>query len=413
MNLSCVSKQFMEFFIDDFKKYYTPYNYKTQHELDSVYSILYKNLVSANNYVSYIDITSKLIEIVVPEQLPLTHLVDTNIIPNEIRMYIKEQAKHYLIYKTKIFDRFIKIIFILYTEDDLLRLDMYDKYARMMFMWIKIASVSSNINCSRFLSIYCYMTPFKKELPNNLLRTLSSEHCNSAVTYSCRQKNEICIYRQEEFFKVFVHETFHAFGLDFSELSQVNINKQIREIFPLDIEFNSYEAYCEFWATIINCAFCAYNMNENNSANPKDEFILHIDFFIRFERIFSLFQINKVLSHISLDYVDLYSDTPVSTSLRSTLYRENTNVFAYYILKCILLYNYPQFLIWCSKNNSGIYKFIRFPRNVSRFIEFIKKYKGNTTMQEDLKKMRIKNNSMTLPYISNLDKTMRMTMCQF
>jgi len=402
----------MEFFIDDFETYYRKYTHHVQKELDDIYLILFKQLVSANNYVSLIDVSGKLTEVVVTGQIPLTHLVDANIIPNNIRQFVKTKATHYLIYKCKVLDRFAKIIFVLYTDEDLLRLNEYDMYARMMFMWIKMASVYSNINCSRVLTVYCYMTPFKKELPTNLLRTIGPEHCNSAATYSCRQKNEICIYREEEFFKVFIHETFHAFGLDFSELSQTNINQQIRGVFPLNIEFNSFEAYCEFWATIINCAFCAYNIAGQKCT--KDEFSLYIDFCIRFERMFSLFQLNKVLRYMSLEYNDLYSDTQVSESLRTTLYKEDTNVFAYYILKCLLLYYYPEFLSWCNKNNCGLYKFSRYRTNILRFIEFIKKHKDKLELREDLILMRIKSSDYpALLSISNLSRTMRMTMCAF
>ncbi len=412
MNLSPESKRFMEFFIDDFESYYRRYTNHVQKELDNIYHSLFKQLVSASNYMSLVHLSGKLTEVVIRDQTPLSHLVDANVIPDDIRKFIKNEATHYLVYECKVLDRLAKIVFVLYTDEELLRLDTYDMYARMMFMWIKMASVCARINCSRVLTVYCYMTPFKKELPTNLLRTIGTAHCNSAVTYSCRQKNEICIYRKEEFFKVFIHETFHAFGLDFSELSQTNINQQIREIFPLDIEFNSFEAYCEFWATIINCAFCAYNIAGTKCT--RDEFGLYIDFCIRFERMFSLFQLNKVLRYMSLDYTDLYEDTQVSRSLRQTLYKENTNVFSYYILKSLLLYYYPEFLSWCNRNNCGLYKFSRYRANVLRFLEFIKKYKENLELREDLVLMRIKaSDYATLLGISNLAKTMRMTMCAF
>jgi hypothetical protein len=55
----------------------------------------------------------------------------------------------------------------------------------------------------------------------------------------------------------------------------------------------------------------------------------------------------KILKFNKLTYQDILSS---SDNLKS--YKEDSNVFAYYVITLILLNNYPAFLFWCYDNNS-------------------------------------------------------------
>ena len=103
------------------------------------------------------------------------------------------------------------------------------------------------------------MTDFKKKLPEKSVDILSPINCNTAVTTGCLEKTEIIIYRKEEWFKVFIHETFHSLGLDFANYSTAEFENGIKSIFPLK-NLDITETYAEFWGTILNCAFCSYNL---------------------------------------------------------------------------------------------------------------------------------------------------------
>ena len=81
------------------------------------------------------------------------------------------------------------------------------------------------------------------------------------------------------------------------------------------------------------------------------------------EVVFSLFQMNKILDHMGLDYEDLYKKEEENRLKRNYLYREDTNVFAYYIVKTVLLYHYDIFLEWCSDKN---YNLIDFKKTTKR-----------------------------------------------
>ena len=174
---------------------------------------------------------------------------------------------------------------------------------------------------------------------------------------------------------------------------------------------NAFEAYSEFWATIINCLFCAYNLLDDK-LNDKD-FLLYSDFCIQFERIFALFQMVKILNFMGISYQHLFEKNEISDVARRYLYKENTNVFSYYIIKCILLYNYDAFLKWCEKNNINTLRFDRYDNNMNKFYSFIESHYNNPLFLADYRKMRtfyIKNKSNK--QMASLFDTMRMTICE-
>ena len=72
--------------------------------------------------------------------------------------------------------------------------------------------------------------------------------------------------------------------------SRCKSNKKIKQIFPIESEFNIFEAYSEFWAVVLNCALISFNNAKNNNL---EDFLLYMDFCIQIEIMFSLFQINK------------------------------------------------------------------------------------------------------------------------
>ena len=87
---------------------------------------------------------------------------------------------------------------------------------------------------------------------------LGPPHVNSAFSSVCVPNGEIVIFRREEWLKVFIHETFHAFGFDEGLHYSDDLNNNIRKVFSLDIDFKVGEAYTESWARIINCIFYSY-----------------------------------------------------------------------------------------------------------------------------------------------------------
>jgi hypothetical protein len=129
----------------------------------------------------------------------------------------------------------------------------------------------------------------------------------------------------------------------------------------------------------------------------------------------------KTLDFMGLKYEDLYSKTLQSKTMRETLYKEKSNVFSYYVAKCILMSNYQDFLLWSKKNNNfSLMQFNKTPINKKKFCKFIEKhYKSSKMLQnvksteEFLNKMHslIKNNN-SRQSVDYLLTNMRMSICE-
>ena len=132
---------------------------------------------------------------------------------------------------------------------------------------------------------------------------------------------------------------------------------------------NLNESYCEFWACFMNSIFTAYYLP--NGENMED-FLIYSEYCLAFERLFSLLQMVKILRFMGLTYGNLYEKTDISKKIRNMLYKEETNIFAYYILKSILLFNTGEFLIWCKKNNKNMFAFDETKGNFIKLFNFIK-----------------------------------------
>jgi len=194
---------------------------------------------------------------------------------------------------------------------------------------------------------------------------------NTAFTSTCPKDSEIVVYRKEEWFKVFIHETFHNFALDFSDMNNNVVHKCILSIFKVQSEVNLYESYTEFWAEIMNALFCSF-FSIKDKTNVND-FLDHSEFFINFERTYSFFQMVKTLNFMGLTYSDLYSHSHNSSILRENLYKEHTNVLSYYVIKCVLMNNYQGFLSWCKSNNLSLLQFKKTISNQKEYCKFIEK----------------------------------------
>jgi hypothetical protein len=163
------------------------------------------------------------------------------------------------------FNRNINIIFI--TEDDNIEtlIDTYNNYVDYMLVWLYIADIYSSKKCVKQLKIFIYHTSLLKILPDTNIEILNQNNVNTGFSRTCPSDSEIVIFRKEEWFKVFIHETFHNFGLDFSSMNVIPCNEMILKLFPVNSEVTLYEAYTEFWARIINALFCSFiNMKNKN-----------------------------------------------------------------------------------------------------------------------------------------------------
>ena len=268
---------------------------------------------------------------------------------------------------------------IFFTFDDKQNKDKIRDYIERILVWLYIISkYTYNKNCSKVLNLYIYLTDPKKKLPEEIHEVIDKINVNTGFTTSCSPESNIVIYRKEEWFKVFIHETIHNFGLDFSEMDNSNTKEFILKIFPISSKVKLYETYTDFWARTVNCMFCSfYNLVGTNDVMNKARFIEDSYEFLNTERIFTYFQVEKILTFMKLDYKELYEDNFESQVKRFVLYKENTSVLAYYILCSVLFNKFNDFIEWCIKNNGNQQIPLQFNKTTTNQINFCKFIQSN------------------------------------
>ena len=302
-------------------------------------------------------------------------LTSSPYLPANIGDYIKRELKYQISYTCQVAKKTVRIHFALFSETDKKIAHIkYMKQLKMMYIWLNVcASFSANKMCSQELDVYIYPTPFNKVLPTNTGDSIGVANVNTAMTWACAPVGEIVVFREEEWFKVFIHETFHAYGLDFASSPQPHVHilkSALGGLFPIKCDFEATEAYTETWARIMNCLLVSFFALTDKA--DIETFFLYSEFCLQLERIFTRYQCNKVLNFMGLEYKDLYEDGEISKSKRN-LYKEGTHVFSYYILTGIFMNNYSGFIDWCAKHNSPLLQFSCTAEKFKSIVEFIER----------------------------------------
>ena len=312
----------------------------------------------------------------IPVQFPEYQKSDLfSSIPEQIREYIEktQYGTKKQSYKFSIADRTIQInimTFSAYHDDSYIQTAL-----KLIYIWFSFVSKYSTKECGKTLHLYLYLLNLNKHIPRQEGEPFDTIHANTAYTRSCSPTATIQIFREEEWFKVLIHESFHTFGLDFSEMDISPCQKRLREMFSINTKGLLFETYCETWACLINVIFIGYFSSVG---------ITKIQEMMSLETKFAMFQMSKILYHYDLTYQDLDGDDGFSKER----YRENTNIFCYYVLECLVLYNLDDFINWCIKNNrENILNFTKTPQNLENFCDFIEKIYKNADFLKDYGKI--------------------------
>lgn len=201
--------------------------------------------------------------------------------------------------------------------------------------------------CSKTLRIFLLLTPEVKQLPDTRGQPLQQIHCNTGFTYSCALANDIIIFREEEWCKVLIHECIHAFGFDFDgnqEDTNSILHSMYRGMDRRNQSLSINDAYTETWAQMIYHILTFIPRSTKNkplSLLPVKK--AYKKWLLKWneECWWSCIQCSKILYHYGITYRDLVNHENRLTPK----YREQyTSVFAYYILRPILMINIEEFL---------------------------------------------------------------------
>ncbi len=419
MKLTKKSQLLMSFFLDKKCVEQVHQNKRT----DAILERLYHDIHDAHQYVAGLKVKPrvKVTTIQNVKQIPKPKTFPAHSFPDDIRKHIDENSMTELTYTISLFNRKLTFCFVVEDVNVEMQLDKYDKYVESMLAWLYIINQYALKSCAKTLTIYLYFTSLPKILPESNIHVLGANHVNTAFTYTCPSTSEIVVFRNEEWFKVFMHETFHNFALDFSDMDNNKCNEIIKRVFNVHTEVNLFEAYSEFWAEIMNACFCSYYETLNKA--DIAEFVTRCEVFINFERTYSFFQMVKVLGFMGLQYKNMYSQTDTDALLRENLYKEKTSVLAYYVIQLILLAHYQEFMAWCDKHNTSLLQFKKTSSNQVEFCKFIeKKYKSKMMLdgvkcsEKFMKRMfEAKQHVSAAEDVKNMDMlvtNMRMSICE-
>lgn len=256
-----------------------------------------------------------------------------------------------------------------------------DECFRKIYAWLCISYKHARNGCGNTLVVNIFMSNHNKILPESKEKKIGKIHVNTAYTTSCVENPEINVCREEEWFKCFIHETFHCLGLDFSAYNNHNelSKKHVTEVFPLkNTPVYLFETYCEMNAEIINILFyilvCHDRDIKRNSHDAMRSFSLIFKEKLLYEQLFSVFQAVKVLEHYDMNYNDLYANT-IKCAEKRNGYTEETNVLSYYILKAIYMVFVDDFIMWMLNHNglNNTFQYNNTEETTVRFCAIIKR----------------------------------------
>jgi len=414
MSFSKTSEVLMKHFLNDFDKFSKKITSRDQTSMDKIFKQFWWDIKISDGLVDRYD-KQEMIKTKLLKKKYYPELMEGKYVPDSAKEYIRKNMKGYLQSHTNLCGVKVEINYALFKQSDLNNLKLVEEKIKKALRILRfLLFYTPTTRKVKEIKIDLFLTDLKKTLPKNRIKTLGQNNVNSALTFACIEKGEVLVFREEEWKKVLIHELFHSLCLDFSGISYLLLKDKIKDLLKVKSDYEVSEAYSEYWATILNSCFISYDILDNKE--DYEQFGLYSEFCIQFERVFSIFQLVKILDYMGLRYKDLVSDKICSTSLKNILYKEDTNVLCYYIIKSVLLYDYDKFLFWCEKYNISSMRFDKSPLNLRRFGDFFEdtyKKRGLTNIIQDMEiKYRKIRGEYKKPNKDMINLTTRMTICQ-
>lgn len=315
---------------------------------------------------------------------------DNDYLPHEIQHHILNEPGVAITYTFSVENRKVVLHFVEFNTHSHSHNPEFDAHAKRVCALMHLVSMhASRSTCSSALSIYIYMTEFKKLFPTKKGEVIDAEHVNTGMAYHCARTNEVVVYRKEEWFKVLIHELFHAMGLSFIESDMPKgvdraMQSMLQTMYSISHPVRIYETYCEIWARILNVVFDCFVDDHANpvygTSHNDTEFRVFMECVMEGlgkNARFAQHQCAKLLRYADLSHDILATPNEKNRAIVAEKYRENTNVFAYYVLTHSLLHSPTDFMTWCYRNNpltpnkKGIMQFRTIPANFNDFMELL------------------------------------------
>ena len=343
-------------------------------ETTDFFKEMYDNIVDAKQDFKKTRVKNfNIHEITSQTQIPKPPSFHSHFFPDNIIQSIDATTSHTMSFEYTISKRTVNVQLVFMDKNSISEIEQqYTQYVEMIYIITHMLNNYSSIECGQNLSLYIYLTDFKKNVPMSSLEEFDTKHVNTAYSDICTTNSHIVIYRNEELLKVLIHELFHNYGLDFSRVKYTKMKERMLELFPIKTDCELTESYAEFFGEIINVSITTFYLDDSVKLST---YIKNAHYLLFYEQLFSLVQSVKILHKIGLEYENLYLHDEISKTLRNNMYySEKTNVFCYYIVKNILLFNCPEFITFCTKRNLQLLDFRKTDATMDLFYEFVKEH---------------------------------------
>lgn len=168
-------------------------------------------------------------------------------------------------------------------------------------------------NRRRRINILFYRSFRNKHLPEIKGDVITVDHVNSGLCYMNSSENttNILIHREEEFYKVLVHEMLHLYDViphDF------DLDKHVRLLYGLE-HVNTNEALVELNALLLNNVII------------HKMYGVPVETLMKREYVWSIRKVRQLFDHFGISIMD---------EVR-TKWKESTHAFSYFVIKTLLL----------------------------------------------------------------------------
>lgn len=332
------------------------FSIKENRTMRNFLTYIYTQFIEVNKFINTLNIANSRREIsnvsTKISTLIKDHLSKSIYIDSSIITYISNNLNNckLISYENIIYNKKFVLDFIIYDKININNLDSIVKNMLVFLqILIKISKNSNNkINeCSKDgIGITFFLTPFLKKL--NIIETesetkevLGAKNVNSGFNYTCLNSGLIFIYRKEDFFKVFIHESVHGYGIDRALHFDFSKNENYNKFLNLFAFANKSttnvginEALTEFWTSLLYLCVNSYQDSKNLSS-----FIYNFERLYKLELVHALYQISKILHYNNLTY-----NSFTKNSNSNLYYKENSHIFSYFIVKTMMLLNHEHML---------------------------------------------------------------------
>lgn len=270
------------------------------------------------------------------------HLKSSVYIDSELINFILTNSKCKIVtYKNIIKGKTYMFDFIIYNNE--ISITNLDLIVEKMLLVLQLIIAISRNETRNGQHVTFFLTPFQKKLNLNNNSILGAKNVNSGFTYPYLVNGVTFIYRKEEFFKVFIHESIHYYGIDKALHKQLNSNinyNKFINLFNIGTEYIAKiginEGLTEYWTFIIYLTALSYKKSITLA-----NFIYEFERLYRLELLHIIFQVVKILNYNKLTYSQFLANSSANSSNK---YKETSHIFSYYIVKTLLVYNHENML---------------------------------------------------------------------